>query len=245
MYKRKEKASDKQTRYGDNILSRKYIPMSNELKLKNLQEKYSWEKKYQVVGCYMELSSLQKTADVCKVTVQTISAWKKQPWWSELEARILREKALEHDGKLSKIIDRALAIVEDRLENGEQVLNNKTGTLVHKPVSLRDTTNTLNALAARQKNVRADLSGVSEEKASVKETLALLAKEFALMNKSLAKRKPEIIDLEDVNALHEERQEGLQEGSGSVYEQAGGEEEEGNAECCESPSDERGFSPQG
>lgn len=200
MYKRKEKADKACLRYGDNILSRKYIPMSNELKIKNLQEKHSWEKKYQVVGCYMELSSLQKTADVCKVGVATISGWKKQPWWSEIEARILREKALEHDGKLSKIIDRALAIVEDRLENGEQVLNNKTGTLVSKPVSLRDTTNTLSALAARQKNVRNELSGVSEEKASVKETLALLAKEFALMNKSLAKRKPEIIDLEDVDA---------------------------------------------
>lgn len=203
MYKRKERADKACLRYGDNILSRKYIPMSNELKIKNLQEKHSWEKKHQVVGCYMELSSLQKTADVCKVGTATISAWKKQDWWPEVEARILREKALEHDGKLSKIIDKALSIVEDRLQNGEQVLNNKTGTLVSKPVSLRDTTNTLSALSARQKNVRNELSGVSEEKASVKETLALLAKEFALMNKSLGKRKPEIIDLEDVDALHD------------------------------------------
>jgi len=241
-YKRKEKAFVLQTRYNDNILRRNYIPMSDELKITNLNKEYSWEKKYQVVGLYMELQSLQKTATLAKVSSDTISKWKKQAWWPEVEQRVLRDKALEHDTKLTKIINKALDLVEDRLVNGEQVLNNKTGTLVHKPVSLRDTTNALGALSARQKNIRAELSEQSEDTASVKETLSILAKEFA---KWAHKKKPEIIDLEDINALHDERQEGLQERGEALYEQASGEEEESGSECSESDSDERGFSPQG
>ena len=196
-YKRKERAFGAQTRYNDNILRRDYIPMSDELKITNLNKEYSWEKKYQVVGLYMELQSLQKTATLAKVSSDTISKWKKQAWWPEVEQRVLREKALEHDTKLTKIINKALDLVEDRLVNGEQVLNNKTGTLVHKPVSLRDTTNALGALSARQKNIRAELSEQTEDTASINETLSILAKEFA---KWAHKKKPEIIDLEDIDA---------------------------------------------
>lgn len=47
------------------------------------------------------------------------------------------------------------------------------------------------------------------------------------------------------NSLHDQWKTRLQKRGKTLYEQAGSEEEEGIAERCESPGDERGFSPQG
>jgi hypothetical protein len=67
---------------------------------------------------------------------------------------------------------------------------------------------------------------VDNNKTTVQETLAMLAKEFQKLNRN--KQKTEAVDAvikELPDALHDEREEGLQEGSGEVYLETRSEEE--------------------
>ena len=104
------------------------------------------------------------------------------------------EKALVVDSKMASIVDKALEKVDDRLENGDIVLNNKTGELIRKPVSMKDAALVARDLLVRQEAIRKSTDEAVEHKETVKETLSLLAKEFA----KWAKKEPvsEVVDVE-------------------------------------------------
>lgn len=180
-----------------------------------------------------------------------IRQWKMQPWWSDLEKEIRATQNIEMDTKLSKIVEKSMAVTMDRLENGEMVLNNKTGELVRKPVAMRDAAKVATDFMQRQQVIRKDESETTQvSQVSVTEQLKTLAMEFAKWQ-SKAQAKAEALDVEfkeiegDSDAVYEEREEGLQTGSEGVYLETGSEEEEGGAECSPPGTDERGPSQEG
>ena len=156
--------------------------------------RWAWETKQEVVEKMLMLGNIQLVSSLTGVDVSTIQNWKKQPWWTELVATYREEKALVVDSKMASIVDKALEKVDDRLENGDIVLNNKTGELIRKPVSMKDAALVARDLLVRQEAIRKSTDEAVEHKETVKETLSLLAKEFA----KWAKKEPvsEIVDVE-------------------------------------------------
>ena len=141
--------------------------------------------------------------------------------------------------RLTDIIQSSLEVVSDRLENGDIVLNNKTGELIRKPVSLKDAATVTNNLMTRQLQMEEIADKMENTSVSVNETLKLLATEFQKWSKRITRDKAQDIDFkEQINAIHEERETRLQEGSGTLHLEAGSEEEEGGAECRTPSTDE-------
>lgn len=166
--------------------------------------KYSWEIKYSVVAQYMSIGSLNKVAKLSNIPLTTVTAWSKQSWWLEIEEDIKRQRAVELDGKLSTIVDKSLEVIQDRLENGETVLNNKTGQLMQKPVSLRDAVAAGNNLLARQQQVKKAAEETKVVKDTVKETLESLKLEFAKWAKQEKTKDAETIEYVEVVPPEEE-----------------------------------------
>lgn len=195
------------------------------------------EKKIEAVTTYLVLGSLRQVSAVTGVSYGMIKQWRIQPWWKEVEAEIIASRRIASANKLSKIVDKSLDVIDDRLDNGDFVYNSKSGELGRKPVSLRDATSAANALMQRAaiiEKLNKD-EQVVEATQSIQEQLKSLAVEFAKMNKR-DNSKAETIefqenDVENDNALHEEWQEGLQEGSGEVHLETRSGEEEDGAEC--------------
>lgn len=193
----------------------------------------SWpvEKKIEAVTTYLVLGSLRQVAAATGVSYGMIKQWRIQPWWKEVEAEIVASRRIAQGSKLSKIVDKSLDVIDDRLSNGDIVLNNKTGELIRKSVSLRDATTAANALmqrAAILEKLQQD-DKVLETQVSIKDQLVSLAAEFAKMN-GRSKENAESIEYKETdNALHDERETGLQEGSGEVHLEALSSEEEGGA----------------
>lgn len=161
------------------------------------------EKRSRAVELYLAWGSYYKVERALGVAKNTVRNWSKTPWWEDL----LKEKRLEQqtalDNKISHIVDKSLEIVEDRLINGEQVLNNKTGQLVTKPVALRDAVRVTSDLLARQTQLRKQQEEETVVQASVKDTLAMLAQEFSKMAR-LASNKEKAEDIEFVEQVEEE-----------------------------------------
>ena len=156
--------------------------------------------------------SVSKTAAAMKVPETTIYFWRKTDWWQEMEKTIRTEENLTLSARLKKILDKSMDIVEDRLENGDFIYDQKTGKMKRKPVAMKDAQKAVTEFMERREKLhRGDTHTVAEE--LVADKLAKLAAEFA----KLARPQPVVTDVvfikeheENDLALDEEREEGLQ-----------------------------------
>ena len=194
------------------------------------KERYSWEQKVEVATKYMQLGNMRLVSELTEVPYQTIADWRKTDWWPDLIDEIKTIKRSKTGAKLAEIIEQSIAVVTDRLENGDFVLNNKTGEINRRPVSLRDAAQVTNQLITRQLQMEELAEKLVNRKESVKETLSMLAREFAKMTREQEKIKAQTIAFTEVNkevdnAIYDEREEGLQEGSGEVHVQTSSQEE--------------------
>jgi hypothetical protein len=171
-------------------------PPIEELRLSKLnlameRGRYTWEKKYSVVAVYLQNGSLRETEAKTGVPAATLEKWRKDSWWPDLVNQIKTADATKLDNKLSRIIAKSLDVVEDRLENGDLVMNNKTGELVRRPVPLREASKAASELMQRQHQNNKLLVDNTIREQTIDETLKFLAGEFAKM----VNKKPEIIDM--------------------------------------------------
>ena len=191
------------------------------------------EKKIEAVTTYLALGSLKQTAAVTGVSHSLIKQWHGQAWWRDLENEIVASRRVASANKLSKIVDKSLDVIDDRLDNGDFAYNSKSGEVYRKPVTLRDATTAANALMQRAaiiEKMNKD-EQVVEATQTIQEQLANLALEFAKFNKRDNSKAETIKFKEDNNAVHDEREEGLQKRSEELYFQTLSGEETGGAEC--------------
>jgi hypothetical protein len=196
---------------------------------------YSWEKKMEVVSRYMLLGNMRVVSEQTGVAYATLVDWKKSDWWPELVDQLRRQKKGKTNESITKLIEQSMEVMQDRLENGDFILNNKTGQIVRKPVGVKEATTIATQLLQRQAVIEQMEQKLTADKDTVADTLTLLAKEFQKWNRTNKNAAEEIPFVEVVDrALYDKRQTGLQEGSGEVHEPAGSNSETSGAE--QSPS---------
>jgi hypothetical protein len=181
--------------------------------------KYPVEKRIEVITKQLALGNMRLVADLTGVSYGLIRIWKGQPWWKEMELEIRNSRKARVDDKLNKIIDKALDTIEDRLDKGDFVYDQKKGEISRKPVSLKEARGAANDLMQRQIAVE---KLAQEEKhltntSTIKDQLADLALQFAAFNTT---RTLEVVP----NAVHEERETRLQTGERAVQQSPGTEE---------------------
>ena len=174
---------------------------------------WSEKQKFHAAATYLLTQNWVITSNITGIPTDTLKRWSKLPWWSDLLLEVKRTQRAEQKGKLTKLVEKALSVVEDRLDNGDFVLNNKTGQITRKPV---------NAIVANKilgdsfdRNILLE-KFEQEEVKKVTETeiinrLSDIQKAFEEMAKKKI-RAPVVIDATEIkeNAIHEERKEGLQ-----------------------------------
>jgi uncharacterized protein YydD (DUF2326 family) len=151
---------------------------------------------------------------VLKINYETLKSWRKSNWWQEIEEQVRKQEKLEISSQLKKLMDKSWVVVADRLEHGDWVLNQKTGEVTRKPVSMRDANNVAKtAVELREKMDLAEAHTVATE--NINNKLNKLAEAFTKLSKGEKLEEAEDIAYVDVvhekddNALHKEREEGL------------------------------------
>ena len=170
----------------------------------------SWEKRLDVVGRYMLLGNLRVVSEQTDVPYATLVEWKKSEWWSDFVDQIKRQKKSKTNEHITKIIEQSLEVMQDRLQNGDFVMNNKTGEIIRKPVGVRDVTAITTNLLQRQLQIEDTMERNNHTNDSVSETLLLLAREFQKWTKPPLEIVEQVPPLElegNNNAIHDERGE--------------------------------------
>lgn len=138
-------------------------------------------KKTEAVLTWMTTGNLTQTAQLIGVGLPTLKSWKKQPWWIEAVEGFHDDDKTELDAKYQKIIRKALSVVEDRLENGNFQMDQKTGKIVRVPVSISDSHKVAKDLVDQQQLLRKDKRQETIAQETINDKLAKLAIQFAEM----------------------------------------------------------------
>lgn len=184
------------------------------MNLKNLAIKHkkntTWpmEKKIAAVAQYLILGNMSLVAASTGIDVDLLRHWKMQPWWSDTEKEIRATENIEIDGKLTKIVDRSLDAVMDRLDNGDYIYNQKTGQIVRKPVNMKDAVSASKEMLTKRELLRGNATERKETtQISMQDQLKALALEFAKFNKPTSGGEAEdVIDVEAKEIVDEEIQ---------------------------------------
>ncbi len=170
---------------------------------------YTDAQKLEAVTTYFLLGgNLALTARKLKINEGTMRQWKYSNWWKDFEKEIRQEERLQLSSKLKKIIGTSWEAVEDRLEHGDFVFDQKAGEVRRKPVSMRDASHIALEATKLQNtmDLQADHSVASE---AIEDKLSKLAKAFSDLAKGIKPEAPaddiEYVERVD-DAIHEERE---------------------------------------
>lgn len=104
---------------------------------KNKRVKCNWseEKKLEVVQAFILMGQLRLAAATVGIPEQTVKVWRATQWWRDTESELRRSSKLQLSAKLTDTVQKALAVVNDRLEKGDFFFNAREGVFIRKPVS--------------------------------------------------------------------------------------------------------------
>jgi hypothetical protein len=190
---------------------------------------WSDSQKLEAVQTYLMLGSVRMTSAALKIPVITIQVWRASTWWKDLESELKIQDELQLSTRLKKIAERSFAAVEDRLEHGNFVFDQKTGSIRRIPVPLKDA-HKVAMETIQQQDLIASKHVEKANDGQILDKLEQLATKFAEMASDKFKQindETRTVDMveEVTDALYDEREEGLQEGESAVQFAAEREEE--------------------
>lgn len=162
-------------------------------------KRYSDRQKIEAVTTYLMLGgNVIMTSATTKIPEVTLYTWKKSEWWNTLVNDIKQEERLVLSTRLKKVVEKSWEVVGDRLEHGDWMLNQKTGELVRKPVSMKDAAKVANdSVILREKLDMNESFTVHADQ--IEDKLAKLAKAFSDLAKGVvAKEEPEDVEYVEV-----------------------------------------------
>ena len=174
---------------------------------RDAENNWTYDTKLTVCELILSTQNHRMVAEITEVPLETIRDWKKQEWWPSIVEEVQKIRRAELNSRLSKIVDSALSKIEDRLEHGDYVLNNKTGEIMRKPVSLKDANAVAKDILGQQISMNRVEAEVKVE-TDAKELLKNLANEFAKLNRKLKQNSATditFVEKERIDAIHEER----------------------------------------
>lgn len=161
---------------------------------------YSDSQKTEAVKLWLVTGNLKIVSATLDIPYDTLKTWRYSNWWGELTTEIRTEGSFQLSNRLKTIAERALTEIEDRLENGDWVLNQKTGQMQRKKVGAQVAVNVASTLLDKQKVLeQRPIDELNNQK--IQDRLVALADAFAHFAGGT------------FNAISKERSEGLQAGT--------------------------------
>lgn len=153
---------------------------------------------------FLATGSPAHTAAITGIPEPTINTWRKQEWWNERIKEIREGENIQLDAKLTKVMDKALDAVVDRIENGEYMYDPRTGEIRRVPAKLRDVQKVAGDMIDKKTLLAKMQKGKEEDKKQVTaDHLIQLAREFAKF--ATGKEHKEVDDVKTViDGEHEE-----------------------------------------
>ena len=140
-----------------------------------------WDKRKQLeaVTTYLATGNMAETSRLINVPKGTIDKWKTSDWWKDLIEEIQSGEGQKQDNKMSKVIDKALDTLVERIESGDYQYDQKTGRLVKVPLKARDLERVASGLFDKRQLIRKKPTNIKVDDLNQSARLLKLAEQFA------------------------------------------------------------------
>ena len=160
------------------------------------------KKRYEALTTFVATGSIPTTAHLTGIPINTIKSWKTAAWWKEGIEQLQYEDNIKVSSKLSRLLEKSILAVEDRLDNGEHMYDPRTGTILRIPPKLRDVHKITNDIVDKKQQLlkmhtEKESGKQKDEKAITADHLIQLANAFAQFAKGRplsTKTEGELID---------------------------------------------------
>lgn len=140
-------------------------------------KQWSDSQKLEAVTTYLALGNLALSSRVLGIPEMTLREWKNKEWWKEVEGELKVQDDIQLSSRLKRIIESTISATEDRIANGDWIFNSKEGTLMRKPVALRDVHKVTMDMLDKRESI-ANKQPVSANLEQIDEKLKKLAEKF-------------------------------------------------------------------
>jgi hypothetical protein len=146
-------------------------------KVRGNRKFFTDKEKMEAACAFAVTGNSRRTAEITKIAECTIRAWKQTEWWNEIQSKIVKEQDEELDTKLTKLVDKAVDQVNDRLDSGDYLYDAKNQKMVRKPINGKDLA-IITAITVDKRQLLRGLPTSRTEKVSQDERLLKLAEQF-------------------------------------------------------------------
>lgn len=157
-----------------------------------------WDKKKQLeaVTTYLATGSIAETSRIINVPYRTVQSWKlESEWWPKVVEEIQSGENQKIDQKMSRIIDKTLEKLVERIEDGDYMYDQKTGRMVKVPLKARDLERITSGLFDKRQLIRKQPTNIKSDPSNQTDRLLKLAEQFASFAAGKEKEEPkEIVD---------------------------------------------------
>lgn len=95
---------------------------------------YQEKARYEAVNLYKQVGSLQMVSNMLDIPYETIRKWHASDWWKDFELDIVQSNRARSNHKIKRIADQALVVIEDRLQNGDFIYDQRNSEVVRLPI---------------------------------------------------------------------------------------------------------------
>lgn len=162
---------------------------------------WSDKQKLETVQTYLMFGNLAQTARILNIPEATVYRWRMTSWWKEIEGELKTQDELQLSAKLKRTMERSMDLVDERLENGDYLYDQKTGQMKRKPVSMKDAHRvSMDLLAKRDLILNRNVPDASEEQMSDK--LLKMMQQFAEFAQKKLEKNTTVEDV-DAKMVHD------------------------------------------
>lgn len=147
------------------------------------REWWSDNQRIEAVTAYLACGSPSQVCVALGIPASTFQRWRVSTWFKELVEQLRNEETLKLDAKLTRIVEKSLTQIEDRLDNGNHNYNPRTGKYDRIPAKLADITKAASSLLERQAKIR-EVPDKAEVDKTIDARLAKLGEEFSKFAKA-------------------------------------------------------------
>jgi len=140
-----------------------------------------WDKRKQLeaVTTYLATGNMAETSRLINVPKGTLDKWKTSDWWKDLIEEIQSGEGQKQDNKMSKVIDKALDTLMERIDDGDFQYDQRTGRLVKVPLKARDLERVTSGLFDKRQLIRKKPTNIKVDDLNQAGRLLKLAEQFA------------------------------------------------------------------
>ena len=110
---------------------------------------------------YCVYGDVEEVSKLTNVPASEIRKWRSEPWWIEIQKQIYIEQNERLSSRVSVVLDKTIEQLTDRLDNGDQTYNPKTGEITRKPIEAKVLTSLFDSLAHQRRITRGEPTAIT------------------------------------------------------------------------------------